>query len=165
MPHIPNAASDQCRLCKQERESIWHWGECIALKPAYEVMREFDGGNHWNDKKLNLFGQYNSGKIIEPGISLIHFNLWKFILIQITQVSLHGKKFDVTEIIEFTRKRIKRKIETAKKSIRIIQVRQLARGNEKVRTPQFKKWIRGIGKIDNGKIVLHDALSNWLYNS
>ena len=80
-PHNPEAASVNCRLCNEQRESILHWGECKCIKPIYELMRTFDKGPRWNDVVLNLFGQHGNGRIIDPGVSLIHFVLWKYILI------------------------------------------------------------------------------------
>ena len=38
-PHNPSAASDRCRCCGWERESIAHLGKCLMLKPIFEFTR------------------------------------------------------------------------------------------------------------------------------
>ena len=53
-PHNPEAETSSCRLCGLTRESIWHWGECEGLKPIFETLRVFDGGQRWDDLKLNF---------------------------------------------------------------------------------------------------------------
>ena len=72
-PHNPAAASCMCRLCGLTRESIVHWGECLALKPIYEALRTFDKGSRWDIVTLNLFGPYQNLRMVDPGVSLIHF--------------------------------------------------------------------------------------------
>ena len=73
-----------------KRESITPFGECPCLRPAFELMQKFDGGSSWDDVPLNLFGQDTTKRTIKPGISLIHFTIWKFILIHLTKLSLEG---------------------------------------------------------------------------
>ena len=127
-------------------------------------MRKFDGGSKWDLRTLNLLGQHLNLRVIDPGISLIHFILWKFTLIAITQVSLNNIAFDPNDIIEKSRSRIRRRIESARVGLRILEVQALAR-NEEPKHSQYSKWIRGIGKIENCKIVLNKQVYDWLYSN
>ena len=44
-PHNPDTPSDKCRLCGLCRESISHFGVCVALKPIFKELRLIDGGD------------------------------------------------------------------------------------------------------------------------
>ena len=125
-------------------------------------MRKFDKGDRWDDKVLNLVGQYPNLGIIPPGVSLIHFILWKFVLIALTQVAIKGEIFNVQTVIDYARKRVKRRVESARTGLQIIVVQAEARGKEP-KYHQYTKWLRGIGTIVDGEIVLEDSSYNWLY--
>ena len=127
-------------------------------------MRKFDGGSKWDLRTLNLLGQHLNLRVIEPGVSLIHFTLWKFTLIAITQVALSNVAFDPKDIIEKARNRTRRRIESARVGLRILEIQALSQ-NRKPKHSQYSKWIRGIGKIENCKIVLDKHVYDWLYSN
>ena len=81
------------------------------MRPIFEVMRKFDRGERWDMQILNLFGQYLNLKVVDPGVSLIHFIIWKFLIIALTQMALKSSPFVASEIIELARRRIKRRID------------------------------------------------------
>ena len=143
-PHNPKASTTQCRLCGCERESIAHFGKCASLKPAFRLLREFDGGSRWDDEVLNLFGQSPMKGTIKPGVSLIHFIVWKFIIIHMTQLSIEGKAFRIGAVLDQARSRVARKINTAKFNLEAICMAAEARSTTP-KAPQYKKWIGGIG--------------------
>ena len=64
--------------------------ETCKLIHVYEVMRKFDKGSRWDIIPLNLLGQYQNMRIIDPGVSLIQFIIWKFTLIVLTQLTKDG---------------------------------------------------------------------------
>ena len=119
---------------------------------------------------LNLFGQHHPslcavrtespypievtphGGIIPPGVSLIHFITWKFILIHITLKSIKNQPFMTDVILTQIRRRVNRKIDSAREGLRIEVVRADARGTEP-KVHRFKKWIRGIGTIENSRTL------------
>ena len=160
-PHNPNAPSEKCRLCGLCRESVQHLGGCVTLKPIYEELRLIDGGDRWDDPTLNLLGQFKNKKTIPPGVSLVHFIVWKFILIHMTHLSLHKTPFRVEEVLKQAKGRISRKIETAKYQLQCIKVRAEAR-QESPKHPQVTKWMRGIGEIAEGVLSLKRSVKEWL---
>ena len=48
---------------------------------------------------LHLLGQYQNMRIIDPEVSLIHFIIWKFTLIALTQLTKDVSPFVVDKII------------------------------------------------------------------
>jgi len=179
-PHNPDAISPLCRLCGQTRESIEHWGECPTLEPIYSALREIDGGARWDDCCLNLFGQHgrykapppppdslpmgvsSGGQVIAPGLSLVHFITWKFMLIHMTLLSLKKQPFFPTHVLAQARRRIKRKLEGTKEGIRICVIRADAKEQEP-KLHQYRKWLRGIGYIrDNRYMALNEGIEEWL---
>jgi len=160
-PHNPNATTSSCRLCGAARESIAHWGECTVLKPIFVVMRKFDKGERWDMQVLNLLGQYPNLKVVDPGVSLIHFIIWKFIIISLTQMALKNSPFVASTVLELAKRRIKRRIDGARVGLRIIIIRAQAREAEP-KYHQYIKWTKGIGEIVDHKIKLHDEVEEWL---
>ena len=125
-------------------------------------MRSFDKGPRWNDVVLNLFGQHGNGRIIDPGVSLIHFVLWKYILISLVKVATQKQAFDAQAVIAYAKNRLRRRISAAETGLRILRVRAESRGAHELHFPQYAKWIRGIGKIESGNIILDDTFKKWL---
>ena len=179
-PHNPDATSPLCRLCKLTRESITHFGECPCLKPIFKSLRIIDKGNKWDDKLLNLMGQHTeegmtsypnelfpratvgNHKVIPPGVSLIHFIVWKFIIIHMTKLSIKGTPFDPDEVLTQAKSRIAKKISSAKTGLTIAVTRAVAREKEPS-VMAYKKWLRGIGIIvDNRYMVIDDLVIDWL---
>ena len=161
----PDASSPNCRLCGLVPESITHFGECPCLKPAFEIFRKLDGGNNWDNVTLNLFGQDENKRTIAPGVSLVHFIVWKFIIIHMTQVALEGTTFRIEVVLDHAKKRILRKIDTARFNLRNICMAANARETSP-KAPQYHKWINGIGEVkiedDMLKIELSPAMLAWL---
>ena len=77
--------------------------ECLAIKPIYEALRTFDKGSRWDIVTLNLFGQYQNLRMVDPGVSLIHFVIWKCILIALTRVALDNVPFAALEVLELAK--------------------------------------------------------------
>ena len=127
-----------CRLCGKAVESICHWGECPCLRKAFELLRSFDNGERWNDRSLNLLGTYRDRGIVDHGVSLIHFIVWKFILIALTSLSVNGTPFDVNQILESAKARVYKRIATARYMARKIALRAATRGL----TPSYAAWPR-----------------------
>jgi len=160
-PHNPKVGTDKCRLCGSCRESIAHFGECKCLKPAFELMRKFDKGERWDDPVLNLFGQHKNKGIIPLGVSLVHFTIWKFILIHMTQLSIEKKPFVCTNVIEQAKKRVKRKIEIAQDNLKAIHITARAKGTTP-RAQQYTKWTLGICTVQEDTLIHSDELTEWL---
>ena len=72
---------------------------------------------------LNLFGQYPNFRVVDPGVSLIHFIIWKFI----NNSSHPDSPFVASEFLELAMRRIKRRIDGARVGLRIIVIRAEAR--------------------------------------
>ena len=102
------------------------------------------------------------GQIIAPGLSLVHFITWKFILIHMTMLSLKKQPFFPTHVLAQARRRIRRKLEGAKEGIRICVIQAEAREREP-KLHQYRKWLRGIGYIrDNKYMALNEGIEQWL---
>ena len=92
---------------------------------------------------------------------MIHFILWKFMLIALTQLAIKGEAFDAQSVIKHARRRVKRRIESARTGLKIIVVQAEARGKAPT-CHQYIKWLKGIGTIIDDEIVLDDIVINWL---
>ena len=95
-------------------------------------------------------------------MSLIHFIVWKFILIALTSLSVNGTPFDVILILESAKARVYKRIATAKYMARKIALRAASRGL----TPSFaalRKWLSGIAEVTpEGSITPTKTLKAWL---
>ena len=160
--HNPDAQTTKCRLCGLYEESIKHLGECWELRPAFEALRKIDKGEEWDDVKLNLFGEYHNRGMIPPGTSLIHFQVWKMILIGFTKKGIHNTPFDIGSTLQQAYKRIIRKISSIE--WQVAATKNSAEAREI--TPsyhRFNKWLKGIGQVDSeGKITIIPQLSDLL---
>ena len=161
--HNPNASTTSCRLCGLSIEKVSHWGECRSLKPIFKEMRVLDKGTKWNCLSLNLLGMHPGMRMIPPGISMVHFILWKFILIKLTTVSLSNELFSASLVLESAKRRIEKRILTARQEADIIKRRALVRDRE----PDYgklNKWLKGIGEVNSdGRVALSDEFVRWLW--
>ena len=115
-----------CCLCKGPTQTLHHWATCVVLRPIFEGLRLLDGGSSWDDVRLNLFGaggapgvaiaedgtrvQTQSLGTIPPGVSMVHFIVWKFIFIAITTYNIKGTPISVTQIIENAQRRVEQRM-------------------------------------------------------
>ena len=157
-PHNPQASSVNCRACGLERESVLHFGKCTKLKPIFEVMRQFDGAESWDDTRMNLLGVNPFKGVIPEGTSALHFNLWKFTLIALTKASLEGAPIMPSYIIDSAMRRLRGKIQALSYSISTEKNRCDSRGT----VPDFRKYnklLEGIGSVTpEGYISLEEDL-------
>ena len=145
-------------MCRGDTESIVHFGECVILKPMFKFMRKFDGGEAWDDIRLNLFGVNDMKGIIPQGTSALHFMLWKHALIQITLCSLKGVKVNAEDIIDKAVLRLQKRIKTLEYGIQCAYCKGDARAQD-VRLDSFRKRLEGIGDIDEkGRVILDKDL-------
>ena len=160
--HNPDASTTKCRLCGLYDESIQHFGECWELRPAFELLRKIDKGSEWDDVKLNLFGMYHNKGVIPAGTSLVHFQIWKIILIGITKKGLYGTQFDCKKAINQACKRVIRKLSAIEWQVNATRNRAEARNT----TPcyhRYNKWLKGIGEVDaQGKLSINTEMSDIL---
>ena len=92
---------------------------------------------------------------------MIHFIVWKFILIGMTQLSLENKPFVPSVVLRKAKARIKRKIGVARYNLETLYTRAQARGLD-LKAPQYIKWTRGIGEVEENKIILYDSIVDWI---
>ena len=161
-PHNPDAPSGLCRLCGMARESILHFGQCATLRPAFLSLRAVDGGGAWDDVALNLFGQRQGGRFVPPGISLLHFIVWKFIIIDMTLLSLKKTPFDITRVLERACARTHRKLSKTRMEVALAVLKAQARD----RPPdlrRFNRWLEGIGRIhpESFEMDLTPEIESW----
>ena len=130
--------------------------------PRFLSLRPIDGGHTWDDVALNLFGQLPGGKSIPPGVSLMHFIVWKFIIIDMTMLSLKKIPFDISIVLEKACARIQRKLSKTRLEIALEVFKAQARG----RPPDLRRyvrWLEGIGKINlDFEIELTPEVGSWL---
>ena len=81
--------------------------------------------------------------------------------IHMAQLSLHKTPVSVEEVLRQAKRRIGRKIETAKHQLQCIRVRAEAR-QETPKHSQISKWMRGIGDVADGILSLHSRVTEWL---
>jgi hypothetical protein len=167
-----------CCLCDDPRQTIAHWASCPALDYVFSNLRLLDGGNRWDDARLNLFGmgaqpsvaisregeviETPSMKMVDVGVSMVHFIVWKFIFIAITKLNLYGTPVSATEIQEQAQNRVKDRI----KALTVRLRKKLVVAQAKNKPPNFdkeRKWIRGLGDIsDTGELTMNEAYDLWL---
>ena len=101
--------------------------------------------------------------IIPSGTSTLHFMLWKFTLIQLTQASLHGKPINPSVIIDHACQRVNRRIKALQHDIHCEFCKAQSRDCEPS-LQRFSTKLAGIGEVDpqNGTVKLHTALQSIL---
>ena len=168
----------RCRLCKCHPQTIEHWGGCEKLRPIFEDLRALEGGGPWLDYHMNLMatgwtdcvaiplGGDNvwvpSRKVAPRGISMVHFIMWKFIMIAITANSMDGLPVSALSIIDNARRRVKDRL--TKLKVRLSKkVAQALSRCQPVNLAAERKWIEGLGSIDDeGNFEANEALDLWL---
>ncbi len=162
-PHNPSASSSLCRCCGGARETIEHLGECTGLRPVFTLMRRFDGGQNWDDRRLNLLGIKNKGMAVPSGINLLHLVCWKSILISMTHCSLKKTPFDPDVVLHHVQQRMQKRMKTALHLALIERNRAQAR-ELPVRTETLRKWLKGLAEINKeGEVTFLSAVNDWLF--
>ena len=143
-----------------------HIGSCAGLKEIYTQLRSIDGEENWDDVKLNMhgerstpnmFGERSTKAIVPPGVSLVHFIVWKYILIELTKTGMGNTTFSTSRVLSAAAKRLKRRLGAADIEHRKRCMYAIARGEE----PTFEKltkWLHGIGKLVDGRIVISEKV-------
>ena len=130
----------------------------------FTPLRDIDEGTDWNDSKLNLLGVYQNGAIVSRGVSMVHFVVWKFIIIQLTDNSFNGTPIRGDAILDMAQRRIHTRIGRAIQEARECLRRAEAKGDVNSRLDHVRAWLKGIGTIDEeGKVTLVKKLHDWLY--
>ena len=167
-----------CALCGAPHQRLIHWAQCPKLRPLFDRLRWLDGGESWDDPRVNLHGigtnsdvsiaadgetlRNSSQRKVEEGVNMVHMVTWKFILIALTKLSIEGTPLDAAAILEAAQRRIKRRLDSLKVGIHTKVVRARAREDEP-NLDRERKWTRGIGEIDDeGKFTPSETLERWL---
>ena len=136
-----------------------HVGKCEGLKDIYTQLRAVDGGERWDDPGLNLhgerstpnmFGERSTRAVIPPGTSLVHFVVWKYILIELTKVGTGNTVFSQTKVLSAAARRLKLRLGAAELEHRKQCANAKARGVEPT-FEKLEKWLRGIGSLVDGR--------------
>ena len=96
-----------------------------------------------------------------PGVSLVHFVVWKYVLIELTKMGTESHIFSQDTVLKSASKRLERRLKTAE----VERLKALQRANARGEVPNFdkiKKWLRGIGDITDGKITLKKEVTEFL---
>ena len=120
------------------------WTDCVAIP--------LGGDNVW----------IPSRKVAPRGISMVHFIMWKFIMIAITANSMDGLPVSALSIIDNARRRVKDRL--TKLKVRLSKkVAQALSRCQPVNLAAERKWIEGLGSIDDeGNFEANEALDLWL---
>ena len=122
-------------------------------------MREFDGGDGWDEARLNLLGVNGMKGIPHEGISTLHFMLWKHILIQMTMWSLKRIPPNVQQIINRAVIRLDKRVSALQYEITCVYCQAEARSIQP-NLRQAKRKIKGIGFVlDSGKIMYNQEFT------
>ena len=143
-------------------------------------LRLIDEGEKWDEISLNLLGVRERKTLhrtppgslpveavrpyitLPPGQSLIHFCVWKYIIIHMTKLSIHGTPFSTDAVLAQARRRVRKRLDFARQGLRIIAVAAEAKGREPS-APQYKKWLQGIGTVEHGALMkLTEEVARWL---
>ena len=101
-----------------------HVGSCAGLKDIFTPLRSIDGGEKWDDVKLNIhgerstpniFGERSTKAIVPPGVSLVHFIVWKYLLIELTKTGMGNVyvTFSTGKVLSAATKRLKLRLGAA----------------------------------------------------
>ena len=74
-------------------------------------------------------------QMVEEGVSMVHFIVWKFIFIAITKLNLHGTPVSALEIQEKAQQRVRDRITALKVRLRKIAIVAQAKNKD----PNFDK--------------------------
>ena len=93
---------------------------------------------------------------------MVHFIMWKFIMIAITANSKDGLPVSALNIIDNARRRVKDRL--TKLKVRLSKkVTQALSRCQPVNLAAERKWIEGLGSIDDeGNFEANEALDLWL---
>ena len=95
---------------------------------------------------------------------MVHFIIWKFIIIQLTDNSFNGTPVRGDLILDMAQRRIHTRIGKAIQEVNECLRKAESRGDEKPRFDHVRSWLKGIGTVDgDGKITLIKKLRDWLY--
>ena len=88
--------STKCRLCGGAEEHFPHFAVCPVLRPLWHKLAALAGVAPC--PALALVGTLASGGIAPLGALTLWVLVWKFAIIQITQVSTEGRRFDADAV-------------------------------------------------------------------
>ena len=136
---------------------------CTLFPPpgSHRTARVLNGSTDWNDEKLNLLGEYANKAVIPPGISLIHFMVWKRILIELIAGGLSTKAFSQDTVLKAAAKRLERRLKTAEME-RLKTLQRANARNEKPNFSRLQKWLDGTGALVDDRIVLHETVVDFI---
>lgn len=163
------ADAKPCRLCGREKETVLHFGECPALKEVYTSLRIVDGGQRWNDTRLNLLGLQQRG-VMKRGTAAIHSFTWKHIIPEIVRVEQEGSKFQAKAVLRRAARRYKKREQAMQVTIKMHVNKQEARHQQPIDTiadghalDRFSAVLDGVATVDeSGKIVRDEAIERWI---
>ena len=88
---------------------------------------------------------------------MVHFIAWKFIIIQMTEAATTGSAVDPIAIIECTKRRIRTRTQAIQQHIEEAKRKAEATGDiRKPKVSTYRKWIDGIGEIDDEGCVAYN---------
>lgn len=101
-------------------------------------------------------------RMVDEGVSMVHFVVWKFIFIAITMRSLYGTQVSALDIHERAQKRVRDRLSSLKVRLRTIRIKAQA----KEKAPNYRKerkWVAGLGEISvDGEFQAYEAFDLWL---
>lgn len=167
-----------CCMCGAPHQRIIHWGACPGLRPVFDKLREVDGGERWDDPRLNLHGiglgsntniapdgqerKESSLTKVKTGPTMIHMITWKFILIALTKKSIEGAPVNTGEIIKAAQNRVQKRLDRLSVRLHSKKIKAEAR-DAKANFDTERKWTDGIGEIDeDGTFTKSARLALWL---
>ena len=129
----------------------------------FSLLRAFDEGIAWNDLRLNLLGITSQGGVVPPGLSMLHFVAWKFIILALTLKGVENRPYDPHTTLESIRNWMVSRTRSIEHATTIAIHQAEARGMK----PSFgttRKWLKGIADVNNaGTITYRVEFRQWLY--
>ena len=138
----PCDGNTNCRLCNYHTETIEHFAECSALAetftPFINLMKELSPRLKVNNVTLLLGCSDHDGSLapIQPGPFSLLLILWKFIILELTNLDTMGTNFSNARVWRLTCTRIKERMNALEFSYR---QRVLAAANKGTVAPKPDK--------------------------
>ena len=120
----PRDGNTNCRLCNHHTETIEHFADCSALAetfaPFINLINDLSPRLKVNNLTLLLGCSDHDGSLapIQPGLFSLLLILWKFIILELTNLDTLGSNFSNVRVWRLTCTRIKERMNALEFSYR-----------------------------------------------
>ena len=139
--------STSCRCCGAGREDLVHFAHCSVLRPCWDRLLALCGEAH--GAKVVLLGATESGRLLPRGLLMLWVILWKFVIIELTQVGLgEATTVDTERIWEQAVRRLVTRVNAAVFSFRQAMVSAEGKGHSPPSPSSLNVALEPLAEVD-----------------